>query len=176
MKNPLAAALFSDARSVEISEDDDIYGRLVGRWTVEVRDYEANGDVIAGSGEWAFGRVLEGRAIQDVWIAPEPAARSGIGSSGKPIRNRYGTSLRYFDTKQKIWRVIWVNPVSGVQNELTGRRVGNDIVQVGVYSGRSIRWCFRDITPDSFRWTGESLGDDAMSWNLEAEFLARRLE
>jgi hypothetical protein len=59
---------------------------------------------------------------------------------------------------------------------LIGRRVGNDVVQVGTHSdGTPIRWCFTEITPDSFRWTGEALDPDGRTWRLEAEFLARRM-
>jgi len=64
----------------------------------------------------------------------------------------------------------------GIRNELIGRRVGKEIVQVGTSpNGNPIRWCFTDITPDSFRWTGETLAADGRTWKLEAEFLAQRM-
>jgi hypothetical protein len=34
---------------------------------------------------------------------------------------------------------------------------------------------FTEITPDSFRWTGEVLEADGATWRLEGEFLARRM-
>jgi hypothetical protein len=34
---------------------------------------------------------------------------------------------------------------------------------------------FTEITPDSFRWTGEALNPDGKTWRLEGEFRARRV-
>jgi hypothetical protein len=34
---------------------------------------------------------------------------------------------------------------------------------------------FTEITPDSFRWIGESLQADGKTWKLEGEFRARRM-
>jgi hypothetical protein len=33
---------------------------------------------------------------------------------------------------------------------------------------------FTEITPDSFRWTGEVLEPDGKTWKLEGEFRAHR--
>jgi len=43
-----------------------------------------------------------------------------------------------------------------------------------------VRWSFTQITPDSFRWTGERSRDDGATdddktWQLQAEFFARRV-
>jgi len=66
--------------------------------------------------------------------------------------------------------------VTGNRDELIGRRSGKEIVQVGTHgNGTPIRWIFTDITPDSFRWTGEALEPDGKTWKLEAEFRARRM-
>jgi hypothetical protein len=48
-------------------------------------------------------------------------------------------------------------------------------VQLGTTEdGRLIRWCFLDITPDSFLWRGESSTDGGASWRVVIEFTARR--
>ena len=71
--------------------------------------------------------------------------------------------------------MTWINPPAGTRNELIGRAVGKDLVQVGQHAdGTPVRWMFRDITPDSFRWTGEALSEDGNTWRLEAEFHATR--
>lgn len=41
----------------------------------EVFDYDVDGSVRTGTGEWSFSWVLEGRAVQDVWISPQRALR-----------------------------------------------------------------------------------------------------
>jgi hypothetical protein len=173
--NSLLQALGSAARSNELTDEEDIYGWLIGGWEATVYDYPADGAAHESSGEWHFGRVLEGRAIQDVWIAP-PRSQRNVKTPSKQY-NRYGTSLRVYDKEIGAWRVTWFNPVSGARNDLVGLRQGPDIVQEGTNAdGRRIRWSFKDITPTSFRWLGESLAPDGKTWRLEAEFRARRME
>ena len=117
--------------------------------------------------------VLEGRAVQDVWIYPPRSERTVHLNK---TTNTYGATLRVWDPSIQAWRVTWINPVTGNRNELVGRRSGKDIVQVGTHAnGTPIRWIFTDITADSFRWTGEALDPDGKSWKHEAEFRARRI-
>ena len=77
----LLQALGSSARSNELTDQEDIYGWLIGGWEATVYDYAEDGTAHESSGEWHFGRVLEGRAIQDVWIAPSRAARERDGGA-----------------------------------------------------------------------------------------------
>lgn len=171
----LLQVLGSVARSNEITDQEDIYGWLIGGWEAAVYDYSADGTAHESSGEWHFGRALEGRAIQDVWIAPPRSQRNAKTLSKQ--YNRYGTSLRVYDREIGAWRVTWFNPVSGARNDLIGRRQDDDIIQEGTNAdGRRIRWSFKNITPTSFRWLGESLEPDGKTWRLEAEFRARRIE
>lgn len=171
----LLQVLGAPGRSNELTDREDIYGWLVGGWEATVYDYAADGTAREGSGEWHFGWVLEGRAIQDVFIVPPRSRRSGQTLSKQ--NNRYGTSLRIYDREIAAWRVTWFNPVTGARNDLVGRRQGADIVQEGINAdGRKIRWLFTDITPTSFRWRGESLESDGKTWRLEAEFRARRMK
>jgi len=167
-----ASALVACGRSPEIPESADAYGWLIGSWELDVLDYGADGNVHRSEGEVHFGWVLEGRAVQDVWIMPRRAERS---ANMDKRRNRYGTTLRVWDSSIQAWRVTWINPVTGRWNELIGRWSGHDIVQIGTSEdGTPIRWIFSEIAPDSFRWTGEVLQSDGKTWKLEDEFRARR--
>ena len=158
MIEKLAAA----GRAPEIPTEADAYGWLVGSWDLEIVHYLADVRDQNVRGEVHFGWVLEGRAMQDVWIMERPV-------------NSYGTTLRIWDRTLGAWRVTWNNPISGGRDELIGRRIGNDIVQIGLHGdGTHIRWRFLDVTPDSFRWVGEALEADGETWKLEAEFHARR--
>jgi hypothetical protein len=38
-----------------------------------------------------------------------------------------------------------------------------------------IRWSFTEITPHSFRWLGARSPDSGATWQLQADFRARRL-
>jgi hypothetical protein len=161
--------LVAPERSPDIPEADDIYACFLGAWDAEVSDRLPDGTWRKDRGEWHFGRVLEGRAIQDVWISPPLGERGGAGRDW----NRYGTSIRAYDPGLGAWRVVWINPVSGARNDLVGRRDGDRIVQEGVAAdGRRYRWIFSEIAAESFRWTGES--ESGGEWVVEAEFRARR--
>lgn len=166
--------LSASARSAEIPESADIYGWLVGSWRLDVLHY-AGRDLSSQNitGEAHFSWVLEGRAIQDVWIMPRLSDR-------KPEdvykNNMYGTTLRVWDPAIQAWRIRWIDPVSGYEESQTGRKVGNEIVQVGTGSdGTATRWRFTEITANSFHWIGEVLGPDGKTWKIIGEFRARRV-
>ena len=57
--------------------DDDrvaglnLFGQFIGSWDIEATFWDHDGNVTAErAGEWHFGWVLQGRAIQDVLISP----------------------------------------------------------------------------------------------------------
>jgi len=168
----LANALMATERSPEIPEQEDIYGWLIGSWDLDVYRYGVDVSSLGIKGEAHFGWVLEGRVVEDVWIMPRIVDRSP--DLGK-VNNMFGTTLRIWDGSIQAWRVTWINPVTGTRDELIGRWSGKDVVQVGSHAdGTPIRWSFTEITPDSFRWTGETLESDGKTWKLEGEFRARR--
>ena len=166
--------LAAPSLSPEIPESADLYGWLVGSWDLDVVHYRGI-DVAALhiKAEAHFGRVLEGRAIQDVWIMPRPSER--VPEMDK-TNNMYGTTLRVWDPAIEAWRITWINPVTGHREEQIACRDGKDIVQIGARAnGQQTRWCFREITPDSFHWIGEALEPDGRTWKLEGEFRAKRM-
>lgn len=166
-----AEALVSANRSPDITAAEDVYAPLLGVWDVEARDRTDQGTFQVTQGEWLFVRTLEGRAVQDVWIAPDRAHRPGNGTK---IPNRYGTSVRTFDPEKRSWQVTWLNPVTGAFDVLFTRMDGKRIVQEGTRrDGQRMRWIFQEITRESFHWTGEAQLPDG-SWRLEAEFFGRR--
>lgn len=124
---------------------------------------------VALKGEVHFGWVLEGRAVQDVWIMPRE--RGHLGKAN----NMFGTTLRVWDPSIQAWRIIWVNPVSMHREEQIGRWSGPDVVQIGMrFDGTPTRWSYTGITPDSFHWLGEALQADGKTWKLEGEFRGKR--
>lgn len=165
-------ALAATGRSPEIPETADCYGWLIGSWQLDVRNYWGDVRALGLKAEAHFGWVLEGRAVQDVWILPVRAQGTGeIDQS----RRHHGTTLRVWDAGLQAWRVTWINPATGARADLVGRWSGKDVVQIGALpNGATIRWIFSEITGESFRWTGETLQADGHTWKLEGEFLARR--
>ena len=170
----IVSLLHASGRSPEIAESADLYGWLIGSWELEVLHYKG-ADISSQkiTGEAHFGWVLEGRAIQDVWIMPRSSDR---GPCLDRTANMYGTTLRVWDPAIQAWRIRWMNPVSGHEERQTGRKAGNEIVQIGTRAdGTPTRWRFTELTTESFHWIGEALETDGKTWKLEGEFRARRL-
>lgn len=169
------SVLASQERAADLPEEQDLYGWLVGSWELDVRHY-AGVDVSGRQlvGEVHAGRVLEGRAVQDVWIMPR---RSERPSKIEGNMNMYGSTLRLWDPSLSAWRILWSNPARNHYEQQLGRRSGQNIVQLGVRpNGTTTRWMFTEITPSSFHWLGTALDPDGTTWRLEAEFLAKRIE
>jgi hypothetical protein len=168
-----AGALVADRAAPERGGKMDLYGRFVGSWDLEVTRWLDDGRERRRQGEWHFGWVLEGRAIQDVWIVPRRGQRLGDAVAGQFA---YGSTLRIYDPKLDAWRIQWTEPVLGAYLSMIGRAEGNDIVQLGKdQDGKDLRWSFRDITPNSFLWRGEISGDGGASWRKVVEFTAQRV-
>lgn len=166
----LAAA----GRSPEIPEAMDLYGWLIGSWELDVRTYWVDVNGRGLKGEAHFGWALDGLAVQDVWVLPRRNEQTGQPEADRSTR---GTTLRVWDPALQAWRVTWTNPATGARCDLIGRRSGKDIVQIGALpNGSPVRWIFTEITPDSFRWTGETLQPDGKTWKLEGDFRARRVK
>jgi len=150
----------------------ETYGRIIGSWLGELALHRDGRRVASASVEAHFGWVLEGRAVQDVWITPARADRQV--SSGSAL-DWYGSTLRVFDPTTNAWNTTWIDPASQLRIELVGRRQGDDIVQIGTRGGRPIRWTFSDITSNSFTWRGHILNFDGVTWALEVEITFRRV-
>jgi len=157
----------------------ETYGRLIGSWTGEVSVHPPDAPTVTTSAEIHFAWVLDGRAVQDVWITPALADRAARPAATPELYGTrlYGTTLRVFDPRRESWRVVWWDPPSGERAELEGRRVGagGDIVQFGTRDGWPIRWTFSEIRADSFLWQGHILEPAGSQWRLQGEFRMRRI-
>ena len=167
------SVLLAADRHPAMAAVDDLYGWFVGRWDLDVIAHDDEGRVIESAGEAHCARVLEGRAVQDVFINPR---RSDRRADSPRFANWFGTTLRIHDPSIGAWRVHWFNPEDGFRAELIGRRRGHDIVQEGTFAdGTPIRWTFDEIEHASFRWRGERLEPDGRTWRLQVEMRARRV-
>jgi hypothetical protein len=63
-------ALRTDHPAQDRADKMSLYGWLIGDWAMQAVIYADDGTQHTGRGEIHFGWVLEGRAIQDVWILP----------------------------------------------------------------------------------------------------------
>jgi hypothetical protein len=152
----------------------DLYGWLIGSWDLDVTRFLPDGTMRRRPGEWHFDWVLEGRAIQDVWVARHRGPqRTGDAATNVQV---FGTTLRVYDPRIDAWQIRWTDPVTQSYLSMIGRKEGDDIVQLGRNpDGDLIRWSFREITATSFIWRGEVSPDDGSNWRLDIEFLAHRI-
>jgi hypothetical protein len=125
-----------------IGDEARTFDRLVGTWDVDFSFLHDDGTVSHKKGEIRFGWVMDGTAIQDLWIS--------YPTDSKQQRS-IGTTFRFFDTKLKQWRIVFINPRFNYVVTAQGEREGDRIVLRGIDTdGMPIRWTFSDITPDSF--------------------------
>jgi hypothetical protein len=138
----------------------ETYGQFIGDWIIAATFFNDDGSETQVSGEIHFGWVLEGRAIQDVWIVPDYF---------------FGTTLRVYDPDLDAWHILWSDPLRQRYNRQIGRTHDNDIVQEGHDGhGEATRWSFVDITTKSFRWLGERKRPHDDTWRLLADFSVTR--
>ena len=138
-----------------------VFDRFVGTWDCDYTFYLDNGAKKQVKGELEFGWILDGRAMQDIWISypTESGKERGIG-----------TTVRFFDARSELWRIMFVNPKYGTLIEMKGGDEGGRIVLRGIDDeGSTLRWTFNDITANAFVWRGEKSRDGGKTWKLAEE-------
>lgn len=167
--------LHADGPAADRAVKLGLYGQFVGDWQTDIITHAPDGARHDGHGEIHFGWVLQGRAIQDVWMIPRLHDRRQDAPIMPVSGNWYGTTLRVYDPHLDAWRIFWIDPATNVTCQQIGKAVGPDIVQEGtMQSGSRSRWSFTKITARSFHWLGEASTDYGASWRLLVEVLARR--
>jgi len=169
-----AAGLIAPGPALEHRDALMLYGQFVGDWTAETTEWLADGSTQASRWDIRFQWVLEGRAIQDLWITP-PRGEEAV--AWRTPGNRYSTTLRIYDPAIDAWHILWANPPGATLVRQLGRRVNEDIVQVSDpdADGSLVRWVYRDITATRFRWCNERSTDYGANWKLVQEMRAARL-
>ena len=171
--NAFVDALVSSQCSSELADADDFFGFLIGNWDVDAVLYDEKGHTDKRKGEVHASWVLEGRAMQDVFIFPGRADRS----SGVPVHgDRYATTIRTYDRTLKAWRVNFINPAAAETSaQLIARRMGNGVEMEGTLSdGTRIRWRYINVNNTSFHYLAEKLNRDGRSWRLYLELFGTR--
>jgi len=144
-----------------LGEEAQTFDRLVGSWDADFTFHADDGTVRHKKGELHFGWVMDGRAVQDLWI--------GYPAEGQKDRS-IGTTIRFFDSKIKQWRIVFINPQFNYVVTTQGGREGDRIVLRGTDTdGLPIRWTFREITTASFHWQGEKSHDGGKTWKVEED-------
>jgi hypothetical protein len=133
-----------------------LFDRVAGSWNVDYINIREDGTRDKARGQLLVGWVLDGRALQDVWIQFPKAGEDRF----------IGTTLRFYDPDRKKWRVTWVSAIAKAVTVLEG---GEEDGRIALYTdnpkGR-IRWTFSDISDRDFVWRAEISADGGKAWRL----------
>ena len=164
-----------------LKEKLDLFGQFVGDWDFDMVLIRPDGTRLKGTGEWHFGWILEGRAIQDVWIAHDDLSKPDA-----PV-TEWGTTVRFYDPRIDAWHVVWAGPMRGNLITFTGKKIEDEIVmEVDSVQGlpetksadpapaRRGRWIFDHIARDSFHWRAVTSRDGGRTWQVDQEMFVRR--
>ena len=163
--------LHADAPAPDRAAGMMLYGQFVGSWEGTLRYVDPEGVRHETTAEVHFGWVLEGRAVQDVWIAPARRDREQ-----SEVLLMHGSTFRVYDPRDDLWHITWIDPVKQRRDVMVGRQAGNDIVQeYRTDDGMRVQWMFTEITPGSFHWTHRVSVDEGGHWDVRGEFFLRRV-
>jgi hypothetical protein len=164
-RGAMISVLGSAKPNPQLGDEARTFDRFVGAWDAEFGFYR-DGSLHYKKGELYFGWIMDGRAIQDLWIGYP---------TGSQKERTIGTTIRFFDTAIRKWRVVFVGPQSNYMVTMQGGLEGDRIVLRGVDSDSlPIRWTFSELEPNSFHWQGEKSHDGGKSWTLEEDHRMRR--
>ena len=165
-RRDMITALPASGPHPSLGAEAQVFDRLVGTWDCDYSFHADDGTVTRASGELRFGWIIDGHAMQDIWITyPKSPAEDRL----------IGTSVRFFDPKTRVWRVVFALPALGILTTVEGRAEGDRIVLEGeVGEGSRRRWSFNDIRTDSFVWRGERSRDNGKTWRLVEEHQMKR--
>jgi hypothetical protein len=129
------------------------WGQLVGMWDCVIATPGSSDQVEQSRATWTWRYVLDGHAIQDVYI--------GHRTDGRP--DFYGTGLRVFNPGDGVWEVSWVVNTIG---ELVGPRTtrfsatstDEEVVMRRASGDPEWKVVFYDFTEGSFAWRNEPSG------------------
>ncbi len=139
---------------------------MVGRFACTEERLMPDGTYASREAEWEAAYILDGRAVQDRYWAPNTAA----------------TSIRFFDSDRGLWRVNYqAKPGNVFGFEWVGGQEGDRMVFTTTYpnaDGDTIlsRLTYYDIRDDGFEWMSEEMnqrtGETVVDWRISARRIA----
>jgi hypothetical protein len=166
-ENLAIAGLLAEGPDPVMREKLMLFGQFVGDWDIlEDRSLQTDGTWTTTRGELHWRWVLNGLAVQDVWMWIDE-------KTGKPVPG--GTTVRFYDKRIDAWHSVWLSPDQGAVKTFIARKVADEIVLEGkTADGNPVKWIFSEITPGSFRWRAEEIRDSKETWILVEEMRIRR--
>ena len=156
-------ALVSSERNEMIPEEDDWYAPLIGDWKFEY--HEPDGRHLQG--EWYFRRVLEGTAIEDIFICPSRATKE---TDPQPD-GEYGVAVRMYDKKERCYDMTYIC-TKGTTRLRIRKEQGK--IACTVLDDPTNKWVFSEITDTAFHWQNVTVLDSG-EWSINCEVFAERI-
>jgi hypothetical protein len=143
------------------------FGRFVGDWEGEAFRVQADGsEVSGGKGQVHFNWILDGRAVQDIWMYEDASTKRMTPA---------GTTIRFYDAEKDNWQSTWISPLQNITLMFRGHEANGEIIlEARNPRGRMERWIFFDISSSSFSWRGEASDDEGKSWRLHSKYRFKR--
>jgi hypothetical protein len=110
--------LSSDGPYPKFKDKLMLFGQFVGDWDiVSVQSPSPSGVPFKARGEVHFGWILEGRAVQDVWMTYDDKSKRAI-----PV----GTTIRVYDPSIDAWLSTWISAIRRSVQTFVDRPGGHD--------------------------------------------------
>lgn len=156
-------ALQSAVKSPMIPAEDDWYAPLLGDWQF---DYvEPGGRQLKG--EWFFRRVLEGAAIEDLFICPSRDTRM---SDSQPD-GEYGAAIRMYHPEKRGYDMTYTCTKYTKRLEVRKER---GMIVCTVQDDPSEKWVFLTVTATAFHWQNVRVLENG-TWRVNCEVFASRI-
>lgn len=113
-RNAMIDALGSPNPNPVLGDEARTFDQLVGTWDADFTFHRPDGTILHKKGELHFGWVMDGTAMQDLWIG-YPA------EAGK--ERSIGTTIRFLDPQTKQWRIVFVirGPITSSPRRADGK-------------------------------------------------------
>jgi len=168
--NDFSNALVCDSCKDELKDRLNLFGQFVGEWEFEGISGKGTPDERRVHGEWIFSWILNGTAIQDVFICP---SREECEKNPTPDAE-YGTTMRFYNQATDSWNMFY--GFAGATHILEGRQVDDHIVVSNKSETDGMtEWVFSEIKPKSFNWQNKTSHDNGVTWDVNFELNATRI-
>jgi len=167
--NGFQTALISKTPNTELQKNLNLFGQFIGEWDFEGVYGKDTPDEWRIPGEWLFSWILDGTAIQDIFICPSRKEREL-----NPHPNaEYGTTVRFYNPKKGVWDICYGG--YGFMHILEAKQVDKEIIVINKDDTDGLnQWVFSDITPTSFHWQNRTSYDKGSTWLVNFELFANR--
>ncbi len=156
-------ALLSSAKSPIIPMEDDWYAPLLGDWRFDYS--EPSGRQLKG--EWFFRRVLEGTAIEDIFICP---SRDTKKWNPQPD-GEYGVAVRMYNPTKRCYDMTYT--CTKYTKFLEVRKEQEKIICT-VQDNPLEKWVFLNATETTFHWQNIRVLENG-AWCVNCEVFASRI-